>query len=748
MAKPNMGKWTRRGVIASGLVAGSALAVGVAIRPGNRGPRLKHLVAEGDEALLTAWVKIAPDNRVIAIVPHAEMGQGVHSTLALMLADELDADWALVSVQEAPAHEEYANYALGKGYLLGDVDVPKPLVGTIDGLFLQFAKTANLQVTGGSLSVRTSGRHAMRVAGAAARHMLAQAAATAWQVQSTDLALENSRITHQPTGRAATYGEFAAAAAVVPPPDKPPLKTPAQFRLMGTAVPRLDIPAKVDGSAAFGIDAQVPGLKVATIRRCPVFGGTVEAVREDAALAVPGVRQVVNIGDAVAVVADGYWAARKGLGALDVSWDEGDKAAVTQAQIFAQFAEALTVADVEGSSETDRVMGDVHAALATASRRVEAEYKVPYLAHATMEPPNCTVWLRHGVCDVWTGTQNPLGVRASVADIVGLEPAAVSVHNAYLGGGFGRRFVDDYAQQAAHVAKAMAGTPVKLIWSREEDIAQDHYRPAVLSRFRAGLDADGRPVAWANLYMDKHEPPEAPLIPYAIANQRIGYVASPTHVPFGVWRSVDHSQHAFFTESFIDELAVVAGQDPYAFRRGLLADAPRYRAVLDAAAKAADWDAVPADGGKGRGIALHQSFGTIVAQVVDVSLGAEGKLAVDRVCCAVDAGFAVDPDGLVAQMESGIVYGLSAALYGEISIGAGRVRESNFHDYPVLRIDEMPQIETVIVNSGEALGGGGEPGTPPLAPALANAIFNATGVRLRELPVAKHDLAAMRAALA
>ena len=748
-----MNKWTRRGVIASGLVAGSALAVGVAIRPGNRAPRLRPLVAEGDEALLTAWVKIAPDSRVTAIVPHAEMGQGVHSTLALMLADELDADWSQVAVQEAPAHEEYANYALGKGFLLADADVPRPLVGTIDGLFLQLAKTLNLQVTGGSFSVRTSGRHAMRVAGAAARHMLAEAAAAAWQVPRGELILEGSRISHRPTDRTATYGEFAAAAAAIAPPDKPPLKTPAQFRLMGADVPRLDVPAKVDGSAAFGIDAQVPGMKVATIRRSPVFGGTAEAVRDAPALAVPGVRRVVNLGDAVAVVAEGYWAARKGLAALEVSWAESGNGAVTQAQIFAQFADALTAAEVEGSAETDVATGDVDAAVARASRRVEAEYRVPYLAHATMEPPNCTVWLRDGVCDVWTGTQNPLGVRASVAEIVGIEPPAVRVHNAYLGGGFGRRFVDDYAQQAAHVAKAVAGTPVKLVWSREEDIAQDHYRPAVLSRFRAGLDESGSPLAWDNLYVDKHEPAEAPLIPYAIANQRIGHVASPTHVPFGVWRSVDHSQHAFFTESFIDELAALAGQDPYAYRRGLLAEAPRHRAVLDAAAKTANWQAGRAAPGKGRGIALHESFGTIVAQVVEVSFGAgdeggAGKLAVDRVCCAVDAGFAVHPDGLVAQMESGIVYGLSAALYGEISIAAGRVRQSNFHDYPVLRIDEMPSIETVIVNSGEALGGGGEPGTPPVAPALANAIFHATGVRLRELPVAKHDLAAMRTALA
>lgn len=743
-----MGKWTRRALIATGVAAGGVLAIGVALHPGNRGPRLRGLVAAGDEALLTAWLKIGRDNRATVIVPHAEMGQGAHSVLAQMLADELDADWRLVSVQEAPAHEEYANYALGRGYLLGDADIPRPLAGVVDGAFLKLMRLWDMQVTGGSMSIRTTGLHAMRVAGAAARHMLAQAAAAAWQVPVAELALADSRIGHKPTDRTATYADFALAAAALSPPDKPRLKSPAEFRLIGAPMPRLDIPAKVDGSAVFGIDAQVPRqereTKVATVRRSPVFGGTVAALQDDAALAVPGVRQVVNLGDAVAVVADGYAAARKGLAAVDAAWENNGNGVVDQAAIFAQFARDLTQAEAEGGGEADLDRGDVEAALANASRRFEAEYRVPYLAHAAMEPPNCTVWLRNGICDVWTGTQNPLGARAQVAEILGLEPAAVTVHNAYLGGGFGRRFVDDYVRQAAAIAKAVPGTPVKLIWSREEDIAQDFYRPAVLSRFRAGLDADGRPVAWANLYVDKHEPPEAPLVPYAIANQRIRHVASPTHVPFGVWRSVDHSQHAFFTESFVDELARLAGRDPYAYRRSLLAHAPRHLAVLDAAAKAANWEA-PRTAGKGRGIAVHASFGTIVAQVAEVAV-ADGKVSVERVCCAVDAGFAVNPDGLVAQMESGIVYGLSAALHGEIGIEAGRVRQSNFHDYPVLRIDEMPVVDTVIVNSGEALGGGGEPGTPPVAPALANAICDATGARLRELPIAKHDLAAMQAA--
>ena len=732
-----MGKWSRRGLITAGVVAGGALVVGVGIRPGHRAPRLRGLVADGEEALLNVWLKIAPDNRVTAIVPHAEMGQGVHSTLAQMLADELDADWNLVDVQEAPAHEEYANYALGKGFLLGDVDIPRALVDTVDGAFLKLSQAMSLQLTGGSTSVRTTGRHAMRVAGAAGREMLATAASAAWQVPSTELVMRDSRIAHPPSERNATYGEFASAAAALAPPAKPRLKAPAEFRLMGTSAPRLDIPAKVDGSALFGIDAKVDGMKVATTQRCPVFGGTVATIDDGEALQVPGVLKVVNLDDAVAVIADGYWHARKGLDALKVQWDMNGLEDIEQVHIFSRFAAALDTVEAQDNGTTEMSIGDVDAALAGATQRLEAEYRVPYLAHASMEPMNCTVWLHDGQCDVWTGTQNPLGVRAGVADIVELDADQVSVHNLYLGGTFGRRFVHDYAMQAARVAKAMPGVPVKVIWSREEDTRQDRYRPAVTSRFRGGLDATGQPVAWRNSYVDKREPAEAPLIPYAIPNRLIKHVSSPTHVPFGVWRSVDHSQHAFFTESFIDELAVAAGQDPYQFRRGLLADSPRHRKVLDAAAEAADWGA-PKPAGTGRGIALHESFGSVVAQVVDARLQA-GKVRVERVCCAVDVGFAINPDGVVAQMESGIVYGLSAALYGEIRIERGRVKQSNFHDYPMLRIDEMPVIDTVIVNGGGPLGGAGEPGTPPLAPALANALHDLTGQRIRELPLSKHD---------
>ena len=733
--KSRVGKWTRRGLLISGgVVAGGALVIGVAVRPGHRAPKLRGLVADGGEALLNVWVKITPDNTVVAIVPHAEMGQGVHSALAQMLADEMDADWDSVEVMEAPAHEEYANYALVRGLALGKADVPTFLVDTVDGALLELSQVADLQVTGGSFSLRFTGMHAMRVAGAAARQVLAEAAAATWQVPVDELRLERSLVKHPPTEREGRFADFAAAAAALVPPAKPRLKAADEFQVMGRSKPRLDIPPKVDGSARFGIDAQVDGMKVATIRRAPVFGGRLLGVDDSRALAVPGVERVVALPDAVAVVADGYWYAQRGLAALDVQWSGEGREAISQDDIYAQFRRDLDAADAAGDGDVEVGEGDVDYALAGAAQGLEAEYEAPFLAHATMEPMNCAVWPRDGVCDVWVGSQNPLGVRTTVADVLQLEPDKVTVHNGYLGGGFGRRVYPDFAEQAAQVAKAVGG-PVKLIWSREEDMAQDRYRPATISRFRGGLDDTGRAVAWANLYVNKHEPAEAPRIPYAIDNQRIASVASPTHVPFGFWRSVDHSQHAFFTESFIDELATLAGADPYRFRRNLLTRAPRDRAVLDAAAERAGWGA-PLAAGRGRGIALHRSFGSIVAEVAEVTVDT-GGVRVDRVVCAVDAGFAINPDGLIAQMESGIVYGLTAALYGEITIRDGAVVQSNFHDYPMLRMDAAPVIETVIVNSGEALGGAGEPSTPPIAPAVANAAFAATGQRIRRLPLSR-----------
>jgi isoquinoline 1-oxidoreductase beta subunit len=732
-----MGKWTRRAFITTGVAAGGAVIFGVAIRRGDRSDEVRELVATDSDSVFDVWLKIAPDNTVTAIIPHADMGQGVHTALAMMLADELDADWSTVRFEEAPAHKEFANYALARGYSTAGMEFPAWLIDSVDGLFFRATQMMGLQITGGSLSVRTTGQVAMRVTGAAARAVLLEAAAAEWQVPVSELSAASSMIRHDASGREATFAHFAPAAAALPMPDKPSLKTPDAFRIMGTSPPRFDVPAKVDGSAKFGIDAVLPGMKHASVRAAPVFGGRVVSVDESSAREMPGVRKVVNLGDAVAIIADGYWQAKKALDALAVEFDDGGNGAATQDGLFEQFAAEMDRSAAEGRVEDDFVSGNATAAVDAAAQVIEAEYRVPFLAHATMEPMNCTAWVHDGRCELWLGTQNPLGFARQVAKAIDMEPSQVVLHNQYLGGGFGRRAFDDFAVQAARLA-VDSPYPVKLIWSREEDMRHDHYRQASISRFRGALDASGKAVAWQNHYVNKHDPAEAPHIPYAIADQSIVFSESETHVPWGFWRSVDHSLHAFFTESFIDELAITAGRDPYEYRRELLAESPRFLAVLDLAANKAGWGERLAEN-MGRGIAIHRSFGTIVAQVVDVEI-AGGKPRARRVVCAVDAGFAVHPDNLAAQMESGIAYGLTAALYGEISIRDGAVAQSNFHDYRMLRMDEAPDVETYIVNGGGSTGGAGEPGTPPIAPAFTNAIFDATGIRIRELPVSKHEL--------
>lgn len=732
-----MGKWSRRAFITTGVLASGVVVFGVAIRRGDRSDRVSALVADDGDTLFDVWLKISPDNTVTAIVPHAEMGQGVHTTLAMMLADELDADWSKVEILEAPSDAEYANYALARGYAAGGADFPAWLIDTVDGIFFRATQAMGLQITGGSTSVKTTGQIAMRVTGAAARTALLAAAADKWQVPVTELTTQDSMVVHVASDRRATYASLAPAAAEQSLPDKPDLKSPDEFRIMGTSRPRNDIPPKVDGTAMFGIDTTLPGMKHAAIKAAPVFGGAVARLDPASVQDMPGVRKVVSLDNAVAVIADGYWQAKQALDALDVEFSDGGNGQVEQGTIFSQFSGDLDRSAADGDEEIDVEAGDAPGALENASQLVEAEYRVPYLAHSPMEPMNCAAWLHEDKCELWTGSQNPLGFAKDVAAALDLELEQVIVHNQYLGGGFGRRAFSDYAVQAARLAREVP-YPVKLVWSREEDTRQDHYRQASISRFRGGLDTDGRPVAWHNHYVNKHDPEEAPHIPYAIDNQRIVYTTSATHVPWGFWRSVDHSLHAFFTESFIDELAIAAGADPYQYRRDLLEHAPRFRAVLDLAAEKSGWGA-PLAANRGRGIAIHQSFGTIVAEVVDVEI-VDGELTVPRVVCAVDAGYTMHPDGMAAQMESGVAYGMTAALYGEISIRRGAVAQSNFHDYPMLRMDKAPEVETHVINSGEALGGAGEPGTPPIAAALTNAIYDATGIRVRELPVRQHDL--------
>lgn len=730
-----MGKWTRRGFITAGVVGGAALVIGVSIRPGNQNSELAKYVSGPGETLLNAWVKIDEDNHVTAIVPHSEMGQGAQTALAQMLADELDAKWEDVSFIEAPAEDAYANYPLGKGFILGETKVPEVLMGSVDGLFQTVANALHLQITGGSLSIRATGVYGMRVAGAAAREMLLAAAATEWSVPVASLTASEGVISDG--NQSAPYSAFAAAAGQLQPPYTPKLKSSDQFTIMGHDKPRLDIPAKVDGTAKFGIDAEVEGMVYATVMAAPIFGAGVKSIDSATALVMPGVIEVVNLDDAVAVVADSYWTAKKALAAVNVEWQEVNESAVDSDKIFAQFQADITAAIADGNVTSDLDLGDSGAAFEAANRVVEREYRVPYLAHACMEPMNALATIKNGVCEIWTGTQNPLGFKHDIAAALEMDSENVTVHNHTMGGGFGRRASPDAAIQAARIAKSV-NQPVKLIWSREEDMQHDIYRPAVVSRFRAALDASGQPTAWENQYVDKHEPAEAPLIPYAIANQAIGSVESPTHVPFGPWRSVDHSQHGFFTESFIDELATEAGQDPYQFRLQKLESHPRHSKVLAMAAEKGNW-AAPLGKGQGRGIAFQESFGSLVAEVVEVTVN-EGQVKVDKVTVVIDPGFAVSPNGLKAQMESGVIYGLTAAMYGEISIQDGQVVQGNFDSYPMVRMDSSPIIETHIINSMEAWGGAGEPGTPGIAPALTNAIFAATGTRIRELPVSKYDL--------
>jgi isoquinoline 1-oxidoreductase beta subunit len=608
-------------------------------------------------------------------------------------------------------------------------------MGSVDGLFLQLTKALHLQITGGSSSIRATGVHGMRVAGAAAREMLLAEAALAWKVPVDTLQTKEGKIIHRATGKQAAFAEFAVQAGRKAPPAQPKLKAITEFSIMGQSKPRHDIPAKVDGSAEFGIDVVVEGMKYAAITAAPVFGGSLNRLDAAKAETMPGVLEVVDLGNAVAVVAEGFWQAKTALASIDITWGKTASDDLDSDAIFAQFQRDINAAKETGESHEDLIVGDPVRA-AEQWRVVERQYTVPYLAHACMEPMNAVASVVGDSCEIWTGSQNPLGFRYDVAAALDLDPDNVSFHNYFMGGGFGRRSVSDVAIQAAQISRQV-GLPVKLIWSREEDTRQDYYRPAVMSEFRAGLDQHNRPVSWENIYVDKHEPAEAPHIPYAIENQKIHFVDSPTHVPFGPWRSVDHSQHGFFTESFVDELAYEAAQDPYQFRRDMLSGHPRLLAALDLVAEKSQWH-VPIGKGRGRGIALQESFGTVVAEVVEVTVQ-EGQVKVDRVVIAVDPGFAVSPDGLKAQMESGVVYGLTAALYGEVSIHQGRVSQGNFDTYNMLRMPQAPVIETHIINSGASWGGAGEPGVPGTAPALTNAIYAATGTRVRDLPVSKYE---------
>lgn len=728
---------SRRRFILGTTAVGGGLLIGYAsTRPS------KHAVANrdaGDQPYLTTWLRISPDNTVTVYVPHSEMGQGVLTSLPMMAADEMDADWDKVHIEQAPATDLFANGVLVKGFAesLG-VSVPSFLNGIASAGAMKIAEIMNMQITGGSSSVRFTGEQGMRVAGAAAREMLIKAAAVRLDVPESELSTSLSFVHHNASSRSLSYGELASAAARFEPSAAPRLKEPKDFTLMGKSIARIDIPAKVDGTALYGIDAEAPGMLYAAVRTSPVFGNKLLSVNPDPAMHRRGVVKVIELENAVAVVADNYWRAKQALAALDIRFEETANNQVTTQSIYAQFDEALL-----GELSKDVEAGDAATALANAQTVVEATYRVPYLAHAAMEPMNCTVHFHDGLCDVWTGTQDNLGIRGRVAKVAEMDENDVTMHAFYLGGGFGRRLPTDTntIDQATLIAKHF-DVPVKTIWSREDDMQQDYYRPAVTSKFRGGFDANNQLIAWENHYTGKNEPAEAAHTPYAIPNQDIAYAVSETHVPFGAWRSVAHSQHTFFLESFVDELAHRSGQNPYQFRLNMLADKPRHAAVLKAAAERAGWERDLAPG-RAQGIALQESFGSIVAQVAEVSISQAGQVRVHRVTCAIDCGRSINPDTVAAQAESGVIFGLTAALYGEITIDQGRVMQNNFTDYEMITLQDSPEIDIVSLESGASLGGLGEPATPPIAAAVANAVYILTGQRVRELPLKNYRFTAV-----
>ncbi|MBI2404401.1 MAG: xanthine dehydrogenase family protein molybdopterin-binding subunit [Gemmatimonadetes bacterium] len=707
---------SRREFLQNASVAGAGLVIGFHLPPGWRNAVASPASRASAAAGLNAWLRIGTDESVLVLVDRSEMGQGVATSLPMLLAEELEADWSKIRIEFAPADKAYIN----------------PLFG--------------MQGTGGSTSVRAAWMP-LRQAGAAAREMLITAAAQTWNVPPSECRAERGVVIHGPSNRRLTFGQLAERAAALPVPQDVPLKDPKGWKIIGTRVRRLDTAPKVDGTAQFGMDVKVPGMLVAVIARSPVFGGKVVRFDATQAKAVPGVRAVVQVSAGIAVVADGYWPAKQGRDALNVTWEEGPTAAVSSATISQLFARRG-----EEAGAVARHDGDPDAGMSGAASTLGATYELPFLAHATMEPMNCTAHVRADSVDIWVPTQFQTGAQQMGAGIGGVPSERVQVHTTYLGGGFGRRFELDFIQEALEVSKAVSA-PVKVIWSREDDTQHAQYRPASYHRLRAGLGPAGQPVAWTHRIvapsimarvfpdtvkdgLDGEAVEGGVAMPYDVPNVHVDYQLTDTGIPVGFWRSVNNSFNAFVVESFIDELSHAAKKDPYQYRRDLLAKAPRHLAALNLAASRAGWG-TPLPAGRARGIAVYKSFESFVAQVAEVSVARDGTVRVHRVVCAVDCGPVVNPGIVEAQMQSGIVYGLTAALWGEITIDRGRVRQSNFHDYRMLRMSEMPVIEVHIVPSTDAQGGVGEPGTPPIAPAVCNALFALTGKRIRTLPIGK-----------
>jgi isoquinoline 1-oxidoreductase subunit beta len=700
---------SRREVLRAGASAGALLVVGFRI------PFLDRAAAAETGTLApNAFIRIDPRDRITLIMPQVEMGQGVYTSLPMILAEELDADLDHVRLEHAPPNE-----ALYKNPMLG------------------------VQATGNSNSVRAFWTP-LRKAGAGTRAVLIQAAASLWQVAPDACRTEAGQVIHQATGRRISYGKLVDRAARLEPPADPPLKSPQDFRLIGRPLKRLDTPDKVNGKAAFGIDVLPPGVKFATLAASPVLGGKVAQVDDRRALALPGVRQVVVLDDLIAVIGDHMWAAKTGLEALDIRWNDGPNGSVTSKQIWDQLRQASTK---EGAVAKE--LGDVRGTLGQGDV-FTADYEMPLLAHAPMEPMNCTVHVTPGAAEAWIGTQVMARVQAAVAQAAEVPVDKVIVHQHLLGGGFGRRLEPDMAASAARIARHVEG-PVKVVWTREEDIRHDIFRPAYRDVLSAKV-TNGRIVGWQHriagssvmarwlpAYFQKGVDPDgvdsAVDVPYDIPHLRVEFVREePPGVVTGFWRGVGPNNNVFAIESFVDELAQKAGKDPVAFRRDNLGKTPRLKAALDLAAEKIGWGAqLPAR--VGRGVAVQVAFGSFIATIVEVEVDGNGEVRLRHVVSAVDTGIAVNPDTVVAQLQGGLIFGLTAALYGEITLDKGRVQQGNFHDYRMLRIDQVPPIEVHVIKSGEAPGGIGEAGTTAAVPALRNALYAATGIPLRRMPV-------------